>query len=258
MYLDEIITAHRATARADHRAVDRLIGETKSMPKPRGFRDALLAASRSHLAVIAEVKRRSPSKGDLNPDLDAGALAAIYEGSGATCVSVLTDQEFFGGSEQDLMAVSGAINLPVLRKDFTVSVNDVCDARLMGADCLLLIVAALDAGELRDFHSLGKELGLDVLVEVHTESELEVALELGADMIGVNQRNLATFVVDTEVAARMSAMIPSGVVKVAESGVRGAVDARILRRAGYEAVLVGESLVMSGDVQAKMSELLVV
>lgn len=228
------------------------------MAKPRGFRDALLAVSRSHLAVIAEVKRRSPSKGDLNPDLDAGALAAIYESGGATCVSVLTDHEFFGGSAQDLKVVSGAIKLPVLRKDFTVSVNDVCDARLMGADCLLLIVAALHAGELRDFHSLGKELGLDVLVEVHTESELLVALELGADMIGVNQRNLATFVVDTEIAARMSAMIPGGVVKVAESGVRGAADARLLRLAGYEAVLVGESLVVSGDVQAKMNELLVV
>jgi len=228
------------------------------MPKARGFREALLVASRSHLAVIAEVKRRSPSKGDLNPDLDAGALAATYAGSGATCVSVLTDHDFFGGSAQDLKAVSRAIRLPVLRKDFAVSLNDVCDARLMGADCLLLIVAALDASELRDFYSLGKEIGLDVLVEVHTESELEVALNIGADMIGVNQRNLATFVVDTEIAAKMSAKIPSGVVKVAESGVRGAADARVLREAGYEAVLVGESLVVSGDVPAKMKELLVV
>lgn len=227
------------------------------MPKPRGFREALLVAALSHLAVIAEVKRRSPSKGDLNPDLDAGALAATYEGGGASCVSVLTDHEFFGGSAQDLSAVAGAIKLPVLRKDFTVSVNDVCDARLMGADCLLLIVAALDVSELRDFYSLGKEIGLDVLVEVHTESELEVALDIGADMIGVNQRNLATFVVDTDIAAKMAAKIPGGVVKVAESGVRGASDAKALRLAGYEAVLVGESLVVSGDVPAKMKELLV-
>ncbi len=228
------------------------------MPKTRGFREALLVASRSRLAVIAEVKRRSPSKGDLNADLDAGALAATYEGSGATCVSVLTDHDFFGGSAQDLIAVSRAIKLPVLRKDFTVSISDVCDARLMGADCLLLIVAALDASELRDFYSLGKEIGLDILVEVHTESELEAALEVGADMIGVNQRNLATFVVDTEIAAKMSEKIPSAVVKVAESGVRGAADARVLRLAGYEAVLVGESLVVSGDIPAKMKELLVV
>jgi len=258
LYLDEIIAAHRATARADQRVADRLIGEAKAMPKARGFREALAATSRSHLAVIAEVKRRSPSKGDLNTDLDAGVMAAAYESSGAACVSVLTDQNFFGGSAQDLITVSLAIRLPVLRKDFTVSVNDVCDTRLMGADCLLLIVAALDIGELRDFYSLGKELGLDILVEVHTESELEVALEIGADMIGVNQRNLATFVVDTQIAAKMSAKIPSAVVKVAESGVRGAADARLLREAGYEAVLVGESLVVSVDVSAKMKELLVV
>jgi indole-3-glycerol phosphate synthase len=257
LYLDEIIAAHRATARDDQRAADRLIGEAKAMPKPRGFREALLVASRSHLAVIAEVKRRSPSKGDLNPDLDAGVMAATYEGGGASCVSVLTDHEFFGGSAQDLSAVAGAIKLPVLRKDFTVSVNDVCDARLMGADCLLLIVAALDVSELRDFYSLGKEIGLDVLVEIHTESELEVALDIGADMIGVNQRNLATFVVDTDIAAKMAAKIPGSVVKVAESGVRGASDAKSLRLAGYDGVLVGESLVVSGDVPAKMKELLV-
>ena len=227
------------------------------MRKTRGFRESLVGASRSHLAVIAEVKRRSPSKGDLNPDLDAGALAATYESGGASCVSVLTDQNFFGGSVQDLKAASLAIKLPVLRKDFTVSVNDVCDTRLMGADCLLLIVAALDESELRDFYSLGKEIGLDVLVEVHTESDLEVALNIGADMIGVNQRNLATFVVDTEIAAKMSAKIPSSVVKVAESGVRGASDAKALRLASYDAVLVGESLVVSGDVRAKLNEFLV-
>ena len=227
------------------------------MPKPRRFREALTVASGSHLAVIAEIKRRSPSKGNLNPDLDAGALAATYEGGGASCVSVLTDHDFFGGSAHDLETAARAIKLPVLRKDFTVSANDVCDTRLMGADCLLLIVAALELSELRDFYSLGKEIGLDVLVEVHTESELEDALSVGADMIGVNQRNLATFVVDTEIAARMSAKIPSSVVKVAESGVRGASDAKALRLASYDAVLVGESLVVSGDVRAKLNELLV-
>lgn len=258
MYLDEIIAAHRATSRADQRVLDRLIGEARSMPEPRGFRAAISDASVAHLAVIAEVKRRSPSKGDLNLNLDAGALAATYAASGATCVSVLTDHDFFGGSRQDLESVSQVINLPLLRKDFTVSPNDVCDARLMGADCVLLIVAALDIRELQDFYSLGKEIGLDVLVEVHTEAELDVAIALGADMIGVNQRNLSTFVVDDQIAAKMSARIPRSVVKVAESGVRGAADARALRLAGYDAVLVGESLVVSGDVTGKMRELLIV
>lgn len=257
MYLDKIIAAHRAEARTDHRVLDRLIDGAKAMPKTRAFRNSIRATSREHLAVIAEVKRKSPSKGDLNLKLDAGALASTYAASGATCISVLTDESFFGGSRADLESVTSAVIAPVLRKDFTVSPKDVCDARLMGADCVLLIVAALNVAELTDFYALAKEIGLDVLVEVHSGPELEIAVALGADMIGVNQRNLSTFEVDHEIAARMAAKIPSGIIKVAESGVRDGQDAGSLRRAGYDAVLVGESLVVTRDVKAKLQEFLI-
>lgn len=197
--------------------------------------------------MIAEIKRRSPSKGDLHPDLDPAALARTYEASGASCVSVLTDESFFGGSVADLRAARAAVAIPVLRKDFTVSPHDVFDARIMGADCLLLIVAALGPGELRSLHDLAIGLGLDVLVETHDEREIERALAVGARMIGVNQRDLHTFEVDHERALRVVDAMPADVIKVAESGVRGASDAASLRAAGYDAVLVGETLLVSHD-----------
>jgi indole-3-glycerol phosphate synthase len=198
------------------------------------------------VAVIAEVKRRSPSKGALAPDLDPAALAASYEAGGAACVSVLTDVEFFGGSPSDLAAASAGCALPVLRKDFTVDERDVLDARLMGADCVLLIVAALDDGELAAFHQLAEEVGLDALVEIHDEAELERTMAVGARLVGVNQRDLVTFQVDTARAVRMAPLMPTGVVRVAESGITGPADAAVLAEAGYHAVLVGESLVTHG------------
>jgi indole-3-glycerol phosphate synthase len=199
------------------------------------------------LHVISEIKRRSPSKGDLNIGLDAAVLAGQYERGGASCLSVLTDVEFFGGSVADLQTARAACSLPVLRKDFTVSAHDVCDARIMGADCVLLIAAALSTDELVRFHRLAIEVGLDVLVEIHDERELEAALAADATMVGVNQRDLVTFQVDHERALRMAGVIPDGVVKVAESGVRGRDDAAALHAAGYHAVLVGETLVTSTD-----------
>jgi indole-3-glycerol phosphate synthase len=199
------------------------------------------------LHVISEIKRRSPSKGDLNIGLDPVVLAGQYERGGASCLSVLTDVEFFGGSVADLQAARAACSLPVLRKDFTVSAHDVCDARIMGADCVLLIAAALSTDELVRFHRLATEVGLDVLVEIHDERELESALAADATMVGVNQRDLVTFQVDHERALRMAGIIPDGVVKVAESGVRGRDDAAALHAAGYHAVLVGETLVTSTD-----------
>lgn len=217
------------------------------MPPTRGFRDALVdVASTGDLAVISEVKRRSPSKGDLFPGLDPSSLARDYEAGGAACLSVLTDVDFFGGSVEDLRAAREACALPVLRKDFTVSPRDVCDARLMGADCVLLIAAALDDDELRSFLALACEIGIDALVEIHDEPELDRALAAGADLIGVNQRDLVTFEVDTARAVRMAPLMPSGVVRVAESGITGPDDAAVLAAAGYHAVLVGEHLVTSG------------
>lgn len=247
-YLDRILEVHRAAARADDRDVSALIERCLALPADaRGFRRAILEASSAGAgpAVIAEIKRRSPSKGELAPGLDPVALARSYEEGGAACLSVLTDADHFGGSSDDLRAARGACRLPVLRKDFTVAPLDVCDARLMGADCVLLIAAALDDEELSALHDLAVRLGLDVLVEIHDEGELARAIAIGADLIGVNQRDLVTFEVDTARAVRMAPLMPVDVVRVAESGIRGPDDARILARAGYHALLVGESLVTS-------------
>ncbi|CAB4330236.1 unannotated protein [freshwater metagenome] len=227
-----------------------------SIAPARGFRDALEAVAASgDLAVISEIKRRSPSKGELAPGLDPVAIARQYEAGGAACLSVLTDVDFFGGSVDDLVAARAACALPVLRKDFTVSARDVCDARIMGADCVLLIAAALDQAELESFLKLAHAIGFDALVEIHDEAELERAIVAGADLIGVNQRDLVTFAVDTERAVRMAPQMPEGVVKVAESGITGAGDAALLAAAGYHAVLVGEHLVTSGDPEAGVAAL---
>ena len=244
-YLDRILARHREVAAADTRSLDQLVEQASAQPSARGFAAALREPGPLH--VISEIKRRSPSKGDLNIGLDAAVLAGQYERGGASCLSVLTDVEFFGGSVADLQAARAACSLPVLRKDFTVSAHDVCDARIMGADCVLLIAAALSTDELVRFHRLATEVGLDVLVEIHDERELESALAADATMVGVNQRDLVTFQVDHERALRMAGVIPDGVVKVAESGVRGRDDAAALHAAGYHAVLVGETLVTSAD-----------
>ncbi len=172
--------------------------------------------------MIAEVKRRSPSKGPIAPDLDPAALAGEYQAGGAACLSVLTDADYFSGSAADLVAAGAACTLPVLRKDFTVSAADVCDARLMGADAILLIVAALSDDEVATFLALARELTLDALVEVHDEDELDRALAAGAELVGVNQRDLTTFSVDAGRAARLGGMIPADVVAVAESGIHSA------------------------------------
>ena len=252
-YLDRILERHRAVAAAETRSLDDLLSDAAKSAPARGFR-AALSASES-LAVISEIKRRSPSKGDLNPDLDPALMAKTYEAGGATCLSVLTDAEFFGGSVADLQTARAACALPVLRKDFTVSPFDVADARLMGADCVLLIAAAMRPCMLADLNALAVDLGLDVLVEIHDETELEAAMGAEATMIGVNQRDLYTFEVDHARALRMAKEIPAGIVKVAESGVRDADDARSLRDAGYDAILVGETLVTAADPRTTIESL---
>ncbi|MFM7263276.1 MAG: indole-3-glycerol phosphate synthase TrpC [Acidimicrobiales bacterium] len=254
-YLDAILARHRARAAADTRSVDALIEQARSCPPVRGFSDALRSAGR--LAVIAEIKRRSPSRGDLNAGLDPAAVARAYEAGGATCLSVLTDTEHFGGSVSDLQAARQACSLPVIRKDFTVDARDVCDARIMGADCVLLIAAALTQPELAAFLAVAREVGIDALVETHDEAEVDVAVVAGATLIGVNQRDLVTFEVDHARAVRLAAHIPASAVRVAESGVRGRADALSLRAAGYDAVLVGEHLVTAADPGAALRDLIV-
>ncbi len=243
-YLADILAAHRARAVADGRPLGGLVEEAKSASPPRDFAGALRGAG---LGCIAEIKRRSPSKGDLDPGLQPELVAKEYLAGGAACLSVLTDKDFFGGSPADLVVARQASGLPVLRKDFTVQEADVADARLMGADAVLLIAAALDDEELPRCAALADELGLAALVEVHDRAELQRAVGVGARLIGVNQRDLRTFTVDHERACALAGHIPGGTVAVAESGIRDAEDARRLADAGYDAILAGETLVRAED-----------
>ncbi len=254
-YLDSIVAHHRARAEASAPALDRqrLADEAAAAAPPRPFARAVATAG---ISVIAEVKRRSPSKGDLAPDLDPAALASAYQAGGASCLSVLTDGPHFGGSPADLVAAREACDLPVLRKDFTVCEADVLEARAMGADAVLLIVAALEPAELGEYRALAESLGMAALVEVHDSDELETALAAGASVIGVNQRDLRTFRVDEERAVSLAALIPPGVLRVAESGIATRSDVERLAAAGYDAVLVGESLVRSEDPASALARLL--
>ena len=237
------------------RSFSDLLSEAKSCVPTRGF--AASIRDTPHLAVIAEIKRKSPSKGDLNASLNPADLALQYQRGGASCLSVLTDTDHFGGSVADLQMAHSACSVPVIRKDFTVDARDICDARIMGADCVLLIAAVLSVAEMSAFLELCREVDIDALVEVHDEAELELAMNAGAVMIGVNQRDLVTFAVDQARAVRMAPRIPDHVVRVAESGVRGRDDALALRAAGYDAILVGEHLVTSPDPEAALTELCV-
>lgn len=254
-YLTGILATHRARAAADGRDLDDLLSRAQACVATRPFALSLSVPAGGELAVIAEVKRRSPSKGDLDVGLDAAAVAVDYEAGGAACVSVLTDEAFFSGSPADLVAARAACRLPVLRKDFTVSPADICDARLMGADAVLLIVAALSDAELSGFLSVARELTLDAVVEVHDEAELARALDAGAELVGVNQRDLTTFSVDADRAAGLVEKIPSEVAAVAESGIGGEDDVARLAAVGYQAVLVGESLIRAPDRVAAVRSL---
>lgn len=256
-YLDAILAHHREENLSRKPDLDELAERASTCVPTRDFRAALRSgAVANDIAVIAEIKRRSPSKGDLFPDLDSAALAHAYELGGASCLSVLTDAVHFGGSTNDLVTAKANCSLPVLRKDFTVSVADIYEARIMGADAILLIVTALNDEELASFHELALALGLDVLVEIHDEPELERALGVGAGIIGVNQRDLHTFAVDHDRARHVGALIPSDVVRVAESGIASSVDVASLIEVGYDAVLVGEALVTSPDPAVALGELI--
>ena len=214
------------------------------------------AALRSRFpAIISEIKKASPSRGVLVDNFDPAALAEKYEDGGAAALSVLTDRDFFQGSLGDLRAARAACRLPVLRKDFTISEYHVCEAAAAGADAILLIAAILDEAELRGFRELATGYGLATLVEAHDERELEAALKSGAEIVGVNNRDLRTFQVSLDTSIRLAALIPPGIVKVSESGIFSASDIRRLAGAGFQAFLVGEHLVKSGDAARALREL---
>ena len=218
--------------------------------------DAHTFLSRNEMNVIAEVKRSSPSKGDLAPITDPAALAEKYQEAGAAAVSVLTEQRRFGGSLADLDAVRSRIEIPVLRKDFMVDEYQFLEARAHGADIVLLIVAALSKSQLKDFYDLATELGMASLIEVHTQSELESAMDISPRIVGVNSRNLKTLEVSASVFEELIPAIPSSVIRVAESGISTRADVAQAQKAGATAILVGESLVKSGDPISAMRELL--
>jgi indole-3-glycerol phosphate synthase len=228
-------------------------------PPPRDLAAALRRPSeipaRGSVSLIAEVKRASPSKGLLRPDLDPASLACIYEANGAAAVSVLTDWRFFRGCLDDLRVVRQHVALPVLRKDFTIDPYQVYEARAAGADAILVIAAVLSDDDLDALHRLAGTLGMSALVEVHDEVELERAVAIGSRIVGVNNRDLHTFQVDLETTARLRARIPDHVVLVAESGVHTPADVARLADIGVDAMLVGEALVRADDVGAKVREL---
>jgi indole-3-glycerol phosphate synthase len=244
--LDDIIAGVRVdlAAREESTPLPALTVAAEAARPARPVRELL---RRGTLSVIAEVKRRSPSKGDLAAIPEPAALAADYERGGAAVISVLTEQRRFGGSLADLDAVRAAVHTPLLRKDFVVTDYQVHEARAHGADLVLLIVAALGRDDLERLHGLVVDLGMTALVEVHDEEETDRALELGAEVIGVNARNLRTLDVDPEAFERLAVRIPPDRVRVAESGITGVSDAERYAAAGADAVLVGEALVRASD-----------
>jgi indole-3-glycerol phosphate synthase len=241
--LDQILAATRRRAAESKRTADlRELERRAAKHVPRGFREALRVASASGAAVIAELKKASPSRGLIRPNFNAAELAAELESAGASALSVLTDEEFFQGSLENLRCASASSKLPCLRKDFIVDEFQLLEARANCADAILLIVAALPQSELLALSRRAQEHGLDVLCEAHDQEELTRAIDAGCDLIGVNNRDLRTFKVDIETAVRLAEFMPKNVVRVAESGIHNGADIAHLRSAGYHAFLIGGSL----------------
>jgi indole-3-glycerol phosphate synthase len=255
--LDQIVAATRSKVLEARRTADRRELERKAEQHvPRGFRRALQSGLKSGPAVIAELKKASPSRGIIRPDFSAATLAAELEHAGAAALSVLTDSEFFQGSLQNLQVASQATKLPCLRKDFIVDEFQLLEARAYGADAVLLIVAALSPREMNRLVMQASEYDLDVLCEVHDENELQRAVDNGCNLIGVNSRDLRTFQVNLETAFRLVEQIPSGILRVAESGIESGADIARLRAAGYQAFLIGGSLMKAQSPGGALRELL--
>ncbi len=253
------IVARKAEEVAD-RSARRPLGEVKAAAEAGGPARGFVAAIERRIAaalpaVIAEAKKASPSKGLLRPDFDPAAIARSYARGGATCLSVLTDVDFFQGCDEYLVRARGACALPVLRKDFIVDPYQVYEARAMDADCILLIAACLDDDALRDLNGLARRLGMDVLIEVHDGDELERALVLDNPLVGINNRDLRTFEVSLGTTIGLLPRIPRDRVVVTESGILGPDDVRLMRSHGVHAFLVGEAFMRAGDPGARLAEL---
>jgi len=241
--LDQIVAATRRRVTDAKRSADLRQLEQRAEPHaPRGFRRALATRSRIGPAVIAELKKASPSRGLIRANFDPESLAGELEAAGATALSVLTDEAFFQGSLHNLERASASAKVPCLQKDFVIDEFQLLQARAYGADAILLIVAVLSQAELIALSQKGRALGLDVLCEAHNEEELRRAVDAGSDLIGVNNRDLRTFKVDVNTGLRLAELIPQNVISVAESGIDNGADIARLRAAGYQAFLIGESL----------------
>jgi indole-3-glycerol phosphate synthase len=256
-FLDRILAATRARVAEARRGADlRELERLAEQHVPRGFRRALASKSRDGVAVIAELKKASPSKGLIRAEFRPAELARDLEAAGAAALSVLTDEEFFQGSLGNLREASAAVAIPCLRKDFIIDEFQLLEARANSADAVLLIVAALSAQELSSLAAGARQRGLDVLCEVHDGEELQRALDAGCDLVGVNSRDLRTFKVDLEVAFVLASKFPEAVVRVAESGIHSGENVARLRAAGYDAFLVGESLMRASSPGQALRELL--
>ncbi len=256
MILDEIVEKRKIQLEREKAAADI---ETVKKAAERldrqciSFKNALAKPDR--LSVISEVKKASPSKGLIQPNFDPVKIAKEYETCGADAVSCLTEEHYFQGSSEYFKAIRQAIGLPMIRKDFIIDEYQIYEARLMGADAILLIAAVLDDEKLKRFGDIAHSLGLDILAETHDESELERVLALDFDIIGINNRNLKTFEVTLETTARLAGMIPEGKVIVSESGIKDNADMKTVRSYGADAVLIGETLMRSGNIGATLTAL---
>jgi indole-3-glycerol phosphate synthase len=251
--LDSIIEGVREDLAARRLPMSQLLEALEVAPP---VRDCLATLMTEDISVIAEVKRSSPSKGALAPIVDPAGLAASYAEAGAAVISVLTEQRRFGGTLADLDLVRSSVELPILRKDFMIDEYQFYEARAHGADVILLIVAALSKNQLDDYFQLSKELGMRALIEVHTPGELESALSISPEIVGVNSRNLKTLEVDTQAFAQLIPQIPSSIARVAESGISSRADVEFAHEHGATAILVGEALVRSGNPNVAMGQLL--
>ena len=255
--LDDILATKRAEVAERKQARPAATLETlcTEQAAPRGFAAALARGTAERAAVISEIKRASPSKGLIREHFDVAEIARSYASHGAACISVLTDESYFQGSDDHLRTARAAVDLPIIRKDFVVDPYQITEARALGADCVLLIVAALDIMQLTTLYQHAKNLGLDVLIEVHDRTELEAALTLGPALVGVNNRNLKTFDVSLDTTINLLQHVPEGVVLVTESGIHSREDIERMHEAGVHAFLVGEAFMRAEDPGAELKAL---